>query len=424
MINYKKLISALTILTFAGSVLAQTSTNSPYTRYGFGMLSDQTFGTSKGMGTIGYGLRNNSQINVSNPASYSAIDSLTFLFDAGITLQNTNFKEGSVQTNAKNSSFDYLAMQFRLFRNMGMTVGILPFSTVGYNLYNTTQIDTDEDGNEINSLNSYVGDGGLNQIFVGFGYKAFKGLSVGANFSYLYGDITHSVTTSFNTTSSSSSVRMDKISVNDFKADFGLQYSYDISKKNRINVGLTYSLGHDMNSTGYKYIQKYNSSSSLPLTQTVDTIKNAFNLPHSFGAGFTYIYDNKLTIGADYTLQKWSSSKFYNEKNYFSNLSKIAVGAEYIPNNLSHNYLKRVRYRVGGYYSEPYTKVDGKDGAKEYGLTAGFGFPLFQSKSMLNISGQYIKISPKIKGMLEENYLKINIGLTFNERWFMKYKVD
>lgn len=60
------------------------------------------------MGGIAYGLRNGYQINASNPASYTAVDSLTFLFDAGMTLQNANFKEGNIKTNAKNSSFDYL----------------------------------------------------------------------------------------------------------------------------------------------------------------------------------------------------------------------------------------------------------------------------------------------------------------------------
>ena len=99
MINYKRLISALIILTFTELTIAQTSTNSPYTRYG---------------------LRNGYQINASNPASYTAVDSLTFLFDAGMTLQNANFKEGNIKTNAKNSSFDYLAMQFRLWKRMGM----------------------------------------------------------------------------------------------------------------------------------------------------------------------------------------------------------------------------------------------------------------------------------------------------------------
>lgn len=180
MINYKRLISASILLTVTGLAVAQTSTNSPYTRYGFGQLADQNFGNSKAMGGIAYGLRNGYQINASNPASYTAIDSLTFLFDAGMTLQNANFKDGNVKTNAKNSSFDYLAMQFRLWQKMGMTVGFLPFSTVGYNISKTHDFeDVDNNGKW---AESYNGDGGFHQVFVGLGYKVFNNLSVGANF--------------------------------------------------------------------------------------------------------------------------------------------------------------------------------------------------------------------------------------------------
>lgn len=423
MINYKRLISASFLLTFAGLAMAQTSTNSPYTRYGFGQLSDQGFGNNKAMGGLAYGLRNGNQINAANPASYTAVDSLTFLFDVGMTLQNANFKEGNVKTNAKNSSFDYLAMQFRLWKRMGMTVGFLPYSTVGYSLYNTGKLTQDENGNTINTIASYAGDGGLQQVFVGLGYKVFNNLSVGANISYLYGDITHSVSTAFSATDSYTSIRMDKISISDYKVDFGLQYTYKFNKKHALNFGAVYSLGHSMNGTGYQYIQKY-SNSDASSTQTVDTIKNAFSLPHTFGAGLTYVYDNRLTVGVDYTLQKWADTKFYNKEGVFENRSKISVGAEFVPNSYSHNYLKRIRYRAGGYYSDPYAKVDGKEGAREYGVSLGFGLPVFQSRSVLNISGQYIKVSPKVKGMLEENYLRVNIGLTFNERWFMKWKVD
>ena len=198
MINYKRLISASILLTVTGLAVAQTSTNSPYTRYGFGQLADQNFGNSKAMGGIAYGLRNGYQINASNPASYTAIDSLTFLFDAGMTLQNANFKDGNVKTNAKNSSFDYLAMQFRLWQKMGMTVGFLPFSTVGYNISKTHDFeDVDNNGKW---AESYNGDGGFHQVFVGLGYKVFNNLSVGANFSYLYGDITHQSMTAIGAT--------------------------------------------------------------------------------------------------------------------------------------------------------------------------------------------------------------------------------
>lgn len=428
MINYKRLISASIILTVTGLAVAQTSTNSPYTRYGFGQLADQNFGNSKAMGGIAYGLRNGSQINASNPASYTAIDSLTFLFDAGMTLQNANFKDGNVKTNAKNSSFDYLAMQFRLWKKMGMTVGFLPFSTAGYSLYKTNEFD-DVDNNGYWS-ESFTGDGGFNQVFVGLGYKVFNNLSIGANVSYLYGDITHQSMTTIGA-ASTRSIKLEKFSVNDYKLDLGLQYTYKLNKKNIFNVGAVYSLGHTLNGDAYKYHQTgVESNGSIYVqSQTGDTITNAFKLPHTFGLGLTYVYDNRLTVGVDYTLQKWETAdlnwnKFNKEKLEMSKRTKIALGAEFVPSYISHNYLKRIRYRAGAYYSDPYTKINGEDGAREYGVSVGFGLPMFQSKSMLNISGQYIKVSPKVKGMLEENYLRINIGLTFNERWFMKWKVD
>ena len=128
----------------------------------------------------------------------------------------------------------------------------------------------------------------------------------------------------------------------------------------------------------------------------------------------------------DYTLQKWEETKFFNEDGKFSNRTKISLGAEYLPDELSNNYLKNIRYRIGAYYSTPYVKTNVQEGNKEYGLSFGFGLPLTvnRTRSLLNISGQFIKVNPPIKGMLEETYLRVNIGLTFNERWFMKWKVD
>ncbi len=122
MVGYKHTLCALLLTMITGMAIAQNNTNSPYTRYGFGDLSDQYFGNSKAMGGIAYGLRDGAQINVLNPASYTAIDSITFLFEGGVTMQNMNISGGGVKLNAKNSSLDYLAMQFRLQPWMAMSV--------------------------------------------------------------------------------------------------------------------------------------------------------------------------------------------------------------------------------------------------------------------------------------------------------------
>ncbi len=425
--NCKRLISAVMVLFVSAWAMAQSSVNSPYTRYGFGQLEDQSFGNSKAMGGIAYGLRNGFQINTSNPASYTAVDSLTFLFDAGMSLQNANFKDGDIQTNAKNSSFDYIAMQFRLWKRMGMTVGFLPFSSVGYNVGATHDFENKDDGSW---SESFSGSGGFHQVVVGLGYKVWDNLSVGANFSYLYGDISHISTTAIGS-ASTQSLKTEQFSVSDYKLDFGLQYTYNINKKNTVHVGAVYSLGHELHGEAYKYHQTigYSNGYMAVLSETGDTISNPFKLPHTFGAGITYVYDNRLTVGVDYTLQKWETAalswnKFGKEDVKMGNRTKISIGAEFIPTRYGRNYLGRVRYRAGAYYATPYTKINGQDGAREYGVSAGFGFPLFQSKSILNLSGQWVRISPKVEGMLEENYLRINIGLTFNELWFKKWRVN
>ena len=423
--RYQRLINTCLFCIMATIAMAQTSSNSPYTRYGFGELSDQHFGNSKAMGGIAYGLRNGFQVNAANPASYTAIDSLTFIFDAGLSLQNTNFKENKVSTNAKNSSLDYIAMQFRLNKRMGMAMGFLPYSNVGYNMNQVNSINKDEYGNVIESYHNYQGSGGLQQVFAGLGLKVFNNLSIGANFSYLYGDITHTATTTFNNTNAFSSVRTHQISISSYKLDLGVQYTHKFGQKHVVNLGAAYSHGHEMNGDGYYYTETYDSNSTLQ-THSGDTISNAFSIPNTFGVGMTYVYNNSLTVGLDYTLQKWADCKYFNKEGQYSDRSKISFGAEYIPNLKGRRYLDFVRYRIGFHYAEPYAKVNGKEGAREYGASIGFGLPIFafRGRSMLNISGQYVKVSPKVKGMLEENYLRLNIGLTFNERWFMKYKVE
>ena len=144
---------------------AQNGVNSPYSRYGFGMLSDRAMGFNKGMSGVAQGFRDGQIVNVANPASYSAVDSLTALIDLGLTLQNGNFKIGNVQHNARNTSLDYAAFHFRATKNVGVALGILPYTNINYNMNSASE---QVAGNEnITSSYSFKGEGGLHQAFIG-----------------------------------------------------------------------------------------------------------------------------------------------------------------------------------------------------------------------------------------------------------------
>lgn len=80
---------------------------------------------------------------------------------------------------------------------------------------------------------------------------------------------------------------------------------------------------------------------------------------------------------------------------------------------------------MGASYTTPYYKINGNDGPKEVSVSAGLGIPIinaFNNRSQLNISGQWVRQA--CSGMLTENSFRLNIGITFNERWFAKWKVE
>ena len=81
------------------------------------------------MGGVGYALHNNRQINVMNPASYVSMDSLTFLFDIGLTYQAVTTHEGQLSETAQSGSLDYIVMQFPLGRHMAGSIGCSPTPT-------------------------------------------------------------------------------------------------------------------------------------------------------------------------------------------------------------------------------------------------------------------------------------------------------
>ena len=419
MSSNKALFSALFIMG-AVAANAQSSTNSPYTRYGLGELSDQAFAHNAAMGGIGYALRSSEQINVMNPASYSAVDSLSFMFDIGMGLKSSNYQENGYKTNAKNASFDYLAMQFRLHPRVGFAVGFTPYSNVGYKFSRTSDIENSDD---VTLTNTFYGDGGLQQIFGGIGFKILDNLSIGANVGYLYGEIDYQTLATLSN-GGDQTTTYNNISINSYIANFGLQYTQKLSKTDKVTLGLVYGLRHDLKSTETKGIQVTDGSSYSELTE--ETIKDSYGIPSTFGAGLTWQHKQNLTVGADYTLQQFENVKYDNSTDFYKNRTRIGAGIEYMPSLYGRNYLSRIRYRAGAYYSSSYMKLPEYDGPKEWGVSAGFGLPLhlFQRNTVLSITGQYVRVLPSVKGMLSENRFVLKLGLTFNEHWFMKWRVN
>lgn len=425
----------LTAVAVAG--YAQGGTKSPYSQYGLGALADQSQGFSRGMGGVGLALRRGNIANSLNPAAYSAIDSLTMIFDVGMSGQLTNYEENGTRVNASGANFEYAVGTFRLMPNVGVSFGLLPFSNIGYDYTAENFLDTSNG----TIYEAYSGSGGMRQVFVGAGWLIAKPLSVGVNMGYLWGSYTRSVTTSTSTGTSSYINSLSKVctaSVSSYNLQVGLQWEQRLGKKDAVTLGATMTLGHKLGSDPEYMIINSNTLTSNRDTTTL-VAHNGLSLPTTYGAGAAWNHQDKLTVEADVTLQKWggidmpdydSSTHSYAQRSgLLKDRWKVALGADYVPDQQSRKYLNRVHYRMGASYATPYYYINRQDGPKELSVSAGFGLPLQNSwntranmRPVLNISAQWAHASAK--DLIAENTFRINIGLTFNERWFAKWKVD
>ena len=424
----KKIFAAMSIALLATPALAQSGTNSPYSQYGIGVLSDQGNSFNRGMNGVGLGLRPHNQINYLNPASYSAVDSLSFILDAGLSLQMTNFKEGKVSKNAKNASFEYAVGGFRVARNLGLAFGILPVSNVGYQFSNTSYAKR-EDGSKTDVTSTYSGTGGLHEAFLGLGWSPVKGFSFGFNGGYLWGEMEHTITNSYSDTSAKSLKKNRNCSISSYKLDFGVQYQQNLNDKDIITVGATYGLGHSLNANPTMAI-----ISSGSVNDTTEFVAHdGIDFPAQIAAGVSYTHGTKWTVGLDYTLQQWAEAKFpqdngnsyVSKTGLFKDSHKINAGFEYCQNTEGRSFFSRIRYRLGAGYSTPYIKVGEKDGPSQLSVSAGVGIPIvnaFNNRSILNVSAQWVRNDAS--GLIKENSFRINIGFTFNERWFAKWKFE
>ena len=434
----KKIIAAAFLACLAVQVSAQSGTNSPYSQYGLGALASQATSFNRGMNGLAYGFHERNQVNYSNPASYASVDSLSFIFDAGVSLQLTNFEENGNKVNAKNADIEYVVASFRAFKHVGVSFGLLPYTNVGYNFSNTQKVNAFPSTSSVNATysNAYNGSGGLHLVYLGAGWEPFKGFSFGANVGYLWGTLNRNSTNTYSDSYVNTLSKNYSAQVKSYKVDFGAQYTYAVDKKNELTLGLTYSLGHNLGTEAECNLISTNSQTSVSDT-TRYVVSNSLELPHTFGVGLMWNHNNRLKFGVDYQLQKWAKLKYpqlttvngttsYNlVDGQFNDRHKFTLGGDYCKGERYRGFFSRMHYRAGFSYASPYLKINGVDGPRELSASLGVGIPIlnaYNNRSMLNISAEWVNQS--VTGMIKENMFRINVGFTFNERWFAKFKVE
>lgn len=402
------------------------STSSPYSRYGIGTLNGYSSGRSAAMGGLGIGTRYGFQINAANPASYTAIDTMTFLMEFGLNSKHTIYESDNLKNGSNEVNFNYLGFSFPIKKWWATAFGITPYSEKGYNIAAT------EETTNGTSSTAITGSGTLSKAFLGNAFNIGKNLSIGVNAWYMFGTLSDSYYLNFPYDDAAYDyLKTEKLTVHNFGLTAGLQYSWKTKKKNQWVFGAVFEPKQDMSSKYVIHEERVlfrGSTTTAPIIDTlshVENTKSGLTIPLTYGAGFTYVYKNKITIGADVYHQEWSNASYLGGKSqYLTNSTRYSSGLEIIPDEYSiRSYWSRVHYRAGCFYENSYLTINGQQ-INGYGVTFGLGIPFSRSRSTLNISAELGKLGTTQNNLIQESYAKFTLHLLLVDRWFIKRKVD
>lgn len=510
---FSRLLTATLFVVVSIQAQAQSpsvlSTVSPYSRYGIGDFQFNGGLINTAMGGGGIGLRNDSlipqYINLVNPASLTSHPLVNY--EIGISSNTVNVANSTTSSTFNRTTLSHFAMAFPVTKNWGAAFGLIPYTSVGYNVaYN------DSVANIGNVQYRYEGAGGISQVFMAHAIRPFGGMprrfilsskydalraandtsaiksklrtrnnlaniSIGVNVSYLFGSLVNVRRDVFPDSLNTFNTKITKYTTfKDVYATAGIQYTFRFPRTlNPKYIGLPDSLVTKTKLFGNRYYfrnakgidtaqlfikqpgarvtfgavfaapMEINVSYDL-LAQTYkqigtienikDTIVNnsavasTISLPMMGGFGFAIKKDYKWMFQADYTMQMWQDFRYLGNDIHLKNSQRVTAGFQFQPKLSGRgNILGATQYRFGCRYYQTYLELDNTR-LTEMTVNFGMAVPLPYrthlgepiSRVSLNIeAGQRGTTN---NGLLKESFIRATLGLTINDRWFTRYKLD
>jgi hypothetical protein len=418
-------------------------TYSPYTMYGLGNLKNSTQSAFTGMGGASVAFRNGEydtagdvRLNVANPASLSGLPPRTFIFDVGLAGTNQYLsqqsQEGLLRTSFNTFNFNNLSIAMRLAPKLGMSLGVSPYSEVGY------RIQTDDDSYlaDLGVVRYfYNGQGDVNEAKAAVGWEPFKNFSVGVEANYLFGNIdrtyraeilSYTGTGQYNQVTASTNEQVSRV----FGA-FGLQYSPLSKPRARLTLGATYRLGGKLNSQVRDYIPSGNIYQDVV---RLDQYTSPVRMAQKIGAG-VWFHRPKWDVGVDWLYEDWARGNQPDEANgvKYVNTQTFKIGGRYTPARYDMrgrfvSFFNRMSYKAGFRTGGNYMEFHGVP-IKERAVSLGLDSPLRVDKiSNLSMSVEYGQRGTLRQGLVKERFQRVNVGVMFfgsdYDYWFQKYKYN
>jgi hypothetical protein len=417
--NLKKIIFSILIISIGIGLSAQNNTSSPYSGFGIGELEMSSGGRNTGMGQTGIALRSNLFMNTANPASLTAIDPQSFLFDMGVNFEYTKLESRSKSVNVTDGNLSWLQLGFPISKKLFGAISLNPKSSVGYNIFTLKSVD----GLAAKYQALYEGTGGLSEAGGMLAWKLSNNISLGAKAGYIWGNVAQTLEQSIVVSSTGYTlIQEDNIQYAGSYFNLGTQLSIPFSSKSSFVLGSVVGLSSRLNSETSTTITKSYSSSSEIMASDVESSSSA-KLPIDFGIGVSFLYGPKWVATADYKRSDWENATLNISSDKLSTNNSYRVGFEFAPKNDPKSFKQSARYRMGYRFDTGYLKMYNNQ-IHEQAITFGAGIPIRKDRSFANFSVELGMRGTKASNLVEEKFVKLNCSFNLWDRWFTKRQID
>ena len=414
----KFVIIVVVLLGFASHIDAQIATSSPYSRFGLGELQQSIFPEYNAFGGASTSLSNSNSVNPTNPATYTSFGPNSFLLSTGGWHQTTKMQNATTEHIVNNNAFSHLILGFPINRKLGASIGMIPFSNIGYEI--------NARDNDYNADMNYYGDGGISKIYFGGAYELFNDFSIGINASYLFGGLNRRKQLVYDDESLNSRSN-SKINLKGYYYELGLLYKTNINENDAFAIGFTANNNSSIRAKKSEIVESFEfyGFSEIPKDTFVNITEwGDITLPRYTSFGISYNKDNKWLFVADYSLQDWADYTMFDESDNLANSMRMSGGIQYTPEyNSVTKYYKRMDYRFGASYSNTPLQFDNRQ-LTEKSISFGFGIPVKKSRTKYDFSctlGQRGTVEDKL---IKEQFVRLGLSVSYDGIWFVKRKYD
>lgn len=391
--------------------------SSTYTRYGIGDYEYSYSARRSGLGKLGVAVSDADFINSINPAGWYKISKTRF--ELGITLNGIFVSDNKQKSYSAETEINGFTFGFPVSSEYGIAVaaGLIPVTNVSYKTAQTYTV-----GDPINSTYnlSYEGSGGLSKMFIGSSYELPGNFLFGASFDYYFGNIDYLSTVDF-IDGSGTSAKYNKQTVFN-----GIGGTFGFVSPNLSNQFDMLSISDFRIAGSISYFGKIKADTVLT-SQTLGVIDSIFsggsdvNIPPRITLGISSMFSDEYLVALDYSFQQWSDYEFAGKPG--SNLRNsflLSAGFEYRPKrSIGSTFWEQIMLRAGLNFEQT-QYVFNNTGINKYSVSGGASIPL-GSENTLDIGLEYFIRGKIDSGLLKEEAIKLNLGISLGELWFIRY---